>query len=322
MRVLAVLELLQARETITCAELARRLEVSPRSVQRYILRLQDLGIPIQGKRGVGGSYRLQAGFRLPPLMFSNDEALALTFGLRALQLLGLQTLTPAAETVHAKLLRVLPDTMRQQMTILEQAVQMDIAPWVVDTDTAVLQQLLQAVRQTRVVRLSYLGQSKTPTVRPVQIYQVVHLGGRWYAVGWCELRHDIRSFRLDRIEQLELLEQTFIPPANFDALTFLHRTIIDTPKTYQISVWLEFPPDVLRGKLSLWATELVAEKAGTRMQCQRSNLERFAALLLGLGCMVQIEQPPELLTTFVQLQKRCSQILEFNAASFTDSNLA
>ncbi len=313
MRVLAVLELLQARETITCAELARRLEVSPRSVQRYILRLQDLGIPIQGKRGVGGSYRLKAGFQLPPLMFTNDEALAVAFGLRALQLLGLQTLTPAAETVHAKLLRVLPETMRQQMTTLEQAVQMDVAPWVVDTNTAVLQQLLQAVRQTRVVRLCY--NSKTPTLRTVWVYQVVHLGGRWYAVGWCELRNDLRSFRLDRIEQLELLEQTFSPPANFDALAFLQRTIIDAPKTYQISVWLEFPPDVLSGQLSLWSTQLVAENSGTRMQCQRGNLERFSAMLLGLGCMVKIERPPELLEAFTRLQKRCLQILEGNTSS-------
>ena len=97
MRVLTVLELLQAHEEVSGADLARRLEVSPRTVQRYIARLQDLGIPVEGRRGVGGAYRLKAGFRLPPLMFTPDEALAAALGLRTLRHLGLHALAPAAQ---------------------------------------------------------------------------------------------------------------------------------------------------------------------------------------------------------------------------------
>ena len=99
MRVLTVLELLQSREEVTGAELARRLEVSPRTVQRYVARLQDLGIPVEGRRGVGGAYRLKPGFQLPPLMFTGEEALALALGLRALTHLGLHALAPAAQGV-------------------------------------------------------------------------------------------------------------------------------------------------------------------------------------------------------------------------------
>ncbi len=88
-RVLAVLELLQARGRMTGAELAQRLEVDIRTLRRYITMLQDLGIPIVAERGRYGAYELGAGFKLPPMMFTNDEALALSIGLLAARHLGL-----------------------------------------------------------------------------------------------------------------------------------------------------------------------------------------------------------------------------------------
>ena len=95
MRVLTVLEILQARDFVTGAELAERLEVDLRTVQRYIVRLKDLSIPTDSSRGVGGSYRLRPGFRLPPLLFTNEEALALSLGLHALRQVGLSAFAPA-----------------------------------------------------------------------------------------------------------------------------------------------------------------------------------------------------------------------------------
>ena len=94
MRVLTVLEILQSREHVTGSELAARLEVSSRTVQRYIARLLDLCIPVEAVRGAGGFYRLKPGFRLPPLMFTDEEAFALTLGLRALRQLVCPPLLP------------------------------------------------------------------------------------------------------------------------------------------------------------------------------------------------------------------------------------
>ncbi len=108
MRVLTVLELLQARERVTGKQLADHLEVSDRTVQRYIMRLQDLGVPVESTRGPGGYYRLKPGFRIPPLMFDADEALAISIGLDALASIGLSTIAPAAEGAKSKLERVLP----------------------------------------------------------------------------------------------------------------------------------------------------------------------------------------------------------------------
>lgn len=108
MRVLTVLEILQARDHVSGGELAARLEVNLRTVQRYIARLQDLSVPVESVRGVGGYYRLKPGFRLPPLMFTDEEAFAVMLGLRSLRHLGLSAFAPATEGAAAKLARVLP----------------------------------------------------------------------------------------------------------------------------------------------------------------------------------------------------------------------
>jgi len=107
-RLLTVLELLQSRQRISGPELATRLEVDTRTVRRYIMMLQDLGVPVEAERGRYGSYRLRPGFKLPPLMFTDDEALALTLGLLAARKMGLTVAAPAVEGALAKIERVLP----------------------------------------------------------------------------------------------------------------------------------------------------------------------------------------------------------------------
>ncbi|MDO4262985.1 MAG: YafY family protein [Deinococcus sp.] len=308
LRVLTVLELLQAREEVTGAELSRRLEVSPRTVQRYVTKLQDLGIPVEGKRGVGGAYRLKPGFRLPPLMFTGEEALSLALGLRALKQLGLHTLTPAAEAASAKLTRTLPHSLREEVQALEKAVQLDDSPWVVSTDAATLATLLRAVRAGQTVDFAYTSNKGAGTRRHVNVYRVMHVDGRWYAVGWCQLRREVRSFRLDRIRELAVLDDTFTPPQDFDALAYV-RTHPYGPPTYDISVWLAHPPEQLQGSLSVWNTEIRAEAGGTRICCQRERLDFFASFLLSVPCDFRIDSPPELLGEFRRLGERCAALL-------------
>ena len=101
---LELLEALQDRGTATGPELAQRLGVDVRTVRRDIVALRDLGIPVEGERGRGGSYRLRPGFRVPPLMFTSGEAAAVALGLLAARRLGLE-----AESALGKVRRVLPD---------------------------------------------------------------------------------------------------------------------------------------------------------------------------------------------------------------------
>src|SRR5262245_19767316 len=112
-RLLTILELLQAHPSLSGAALARRLEVEPRSVRRYITMLQDMGMPIEATHGPGGGYRLRPGFKLPPLLFSEEEATAIVLGLLSSPWLVLGQAPVAVEGALAKVLRVLPVRARE-----------------------------------------------------------------------------------------------------------------------------------------------------------------------------------------------------------------
>src|ERR671910_956926 len=114
-RLLELLELLQTRSLTTGREIADRLGIDARTVRRYVATLQDLGIPVEGERGVGGGYRIRPGYRLPPLMLGDDEAIAVVLGLVAAGRQGLV----AADGALAKIERVLPDALRRRVEALE-----------------------------------------------------------------------------------------------------------------------------------------------------------------------------------------------------------
>src|SRR5579863_8634230 len=161
MRVLTVLEILQARDYVSGAELAERLEVDLRTVQRYIVRLKDLNIPVDSSRGGGGSYRLRPGFRLPPLLLTNEEAFALSLGLRALRQVGLSAFAPATEGTLMKLERVLPESLRESIRTVEDVVAIEPAPWVVSTPVESLIQAASAIRTGKRIRFAYCSHDGT-----------------------------------------------------------------------------------------------------------------------------------------------------------------
>src|SRR5437016_7514436 len=124
-RVLTVLEMLQSHQRLSGPDIAERLEVNTRTVRRYITMLQDLGIPVEAERGRYGAYRLRPGFKLPPLMFTEDEALALTLGLLAARRLGLTATAPAVEGALAKIERVMPATLRARVRAVQETLVID-----------------------------------------------------------------------------------------------------------------------------------------------------------------------------------------------------
>ena len=118
-RLLELLELLQAQPLITGREIADRLEIDSRTVRRYVEALQNLGIPVEGQRGVGGGYRIRPGYRLPPLMLTDDEAVAVALGVQAAGRLGLSGSSEAVDGALLKIHRVLPDGLRRRVEALE-----------------------------------------------------------------------------------------------------------------------------------------------------------------------------------------------------------
>ena len=239
MRVLTVLEILQARDHVTGAELAERLEVDLRTVQRYIVRLKDLSIPIDSSRGVGGAYRLRAGFRLPPLLLTNEEAFALSLGLRALRQIGLSAFAPATEGALAKLGRVLPEALRESIRTVEDVVAIEPGPWVVSTSVEQLIRAASAIRGGKRIRFGYRSHDDTASRRQIEPYAVMHTDGRWYLIGHCLSRRALRTFRLDRVTDLELCRATFRRPVNFDPRSYLRDRMPFLQSDYEIDVWID-----------------------------------------------------------------------------------
>ena len=302
MRVLTVLELLQTHGRLSGKELAARLEVSIRTVQRYVARLQDLGIPVASSRGPGGFYRLKPGFRLPPLMFGTEEAFAIALGLDALTFLGLSETAPAAASVKAKLARVLPETVSEQVEALRSVLELERPAWVVGTDIALLTRLASAVQSCKQVRLGYRKEGGAVSVREVEPYGLMQHSGRWFLGGYCLLRRDLRLFRVDRIETATVLSETFKRP-EFEMAAFLRQSIAFAPAPWEVSVWLDAPPETLVRRSGMRAI-LEPEGDGTRLRCGVTDLKEFAVSLLYLGCGLEVTEPPELVDAFQTLAER------------------
>src|SRR5947209_9774570 len=196
-RVLTILELLQARQRLSGPELAERLEVNTRTVRRYVTMLQDLGFPVEAERGRHGYYRLRPGYKLPPLMFTEDEALALTLGLLAARRLGLTATAPAVEGALAKVERVLPVSLLERVRAVQETLNFAFHNSGMTPRSEVLLTLSGAAQQERRVELCYQSWQGEETKRPVDVYGLVYRGGYWYAVGYCHLREGLRVFRLD-----------------------------------------------------------------------------------------------------------------------------
>src|ERR1051326_1442586 len=212
-RLLTMLELLQAHSRITGAELAERLDLDPRTVRRYIAMLQEWGIPILAQRGRYGAYRLMPGFKQPPLMLTKDEALALTLGLLAVRRTGLALTVPAVEGALAKVERVLPGALRKRVQAVQEAVFLYLAPPRDAPAPAVVVTLSTAVQEQRQVVLRHRSAEGKETERRFDPYGLVYREGRWYTPGYCHLRASIRVFRLDRIQEATLQSESFSRPA-------------------------------------------------------------------------------------------------------------
>ena len=203
-RLFQIVQIIRGRRLTTAALLARRLEVSERTVYRDIADLQRQGVPIEGEAGVG--YRLGVGYTLPPLMFTQGEAQALVAAARLAQSWVDAALAADIETALGKILSVLPPAARAAA----EALALYAPPLAIDDAArARLQTLREAVQSRRKLRLLYRdaeGAASARTVRPLGSF---YWGKVWTLAAWCELRRDFRSFRVDRIDQIEVQDERF-----------------------------------------------------------------------------------------------------------------
>jgi predicted DNA-binding transcriptional regulator YafY len=306
-RVLAMLELLQARGLMSGPELARRLEVGERTVRRYVEILRDLGIPVEGKRGRYGSYRLRPGFKLPPLMFTEDEALGLALALLAARRLGLADATPAVEGALAKLERVMPEALAERVRTLEETVIPATGGPTELPAGEVIVALATAVRGRRRVRLRYRSGLGEETERRVDPYAVVHREGYWYAVAHDHLRERMHLFRLDRVLEAEILEETFVRPPRFDAPQQVLDALAAMPQDrWSVEVLLETTLEEAREQAPPMGVTLEEAEGGVILHSSTSDLGWMTRVLAGLSFPFVVRRPPELREA---LRRRAAEIV-------------
>jgi predicted DNA-binding transcriptional regulator YafY len=293
-RVLTVLELLQAHGRLTGAQLARRLEVDIRTVRNYVQTLADLGIPVEAERGRYGAYRLRPGYKLPPLIFTEDESLALTLSLLLARENGLAQTSPAVESVLAKVERVLPQTTRARIQAVEQTVIFERGSLAAAPSAAAVTVLSSAVQTGQCVLLQYRSARSEVTERVLDPYGVVYHAGFWYTIGYCHLRQGQRLFRLDRIQQVEVTSETFSPPVNFDALEAVQRALASVPRVWQTEVWLEITLEEVVRQTRFPKALFEEVDKGVILRVDVEDLPWMARFLAGLGVPLIIHHPPEL----------------------------
>ncbi|SCG17191.1 Predicted DNA-binding transcriptional regulator YafY, contains an HTH and WYL domains [Micromonospora echinofusca] len=295
-RVLGMLELLQSHHRLTGAELARRLGVDGRTVRRYAATLAELGIPVAAERGRHGGYRLSPGYKLPPLMLTDDEAVAVLLGLVAAERLGLGTEEPATATALAKIRRVLPPTLGDRLAAVQEHLGFTLrrsAPQARPA-TGTLLTLGAAARHRSRVRLEHRSSSGAVTRRELDPYGLVFHSGRWYVTGHDHLRGEVRTFRLDRMGEVLPGEETFTVPGGFDPVAQVTRSLARVPYAHDVEVLLEADLAAARRRLPPTVAELSATDGGVLLRARAENLAGMAQMLAGLGWPFTVVGPEAL----------------------------
>ena len=306
-RLLALLETLQSQPVATGRELADRLGVDPRTLRRYVAALQELGIPVEGQRGVGGGYRLRPGYRLPPLMLTDDEAVVVALGLVAARRFGLDTESAAAEGALAKVHRVLHVELRRQVEALESTLGFTAAPTAgapVPGDTALM--LADAIRRRRRVRTGYRSFSGETSKRELSPYGLVVHAGRWYLAAHDHGRDDARTFLVDRMSGATIADDAALAPSEgFDAVAYVSTSLARVPWAWEVEVLLHVPPTRAAELVPPTLAELGEVDGGrTLLRIRVESLDWTASFLAGLGCDFTIRRPDELRASVGDLAAR------------------
>lgn len=305
-RVLTLLELLQSGGTRTVAELADRLGVEGRTVRRYVDHLIDLDVPVESVRGRYGGYRLAPGYRLPPLMLSDDEALAVVLGLVAGRRTGLTTTQRTAnETASAKIRRVLPRHLARRLdTLLESLAFTQQPDQFATPDAGVLLTIADAVRHRRPVSIRYTDRAARRSERTVYPYGIVAHAGRWYVTGRDTRIGEERTFRLDRIADARSLPGSFEAPAGPGPAQRVLSAFATAEYRHEVTLRIHGTVEQIRAHLPASVASLQEHEpaAGREQEAERwlrvelraQRLDWLPALLASLDRPFVIERPDEL----------------------------
>ncbi|MFF2385537.1 helix-turn-helix transcriptional regulator [Streptomyces sp. NPDC058108] len=319
-RVLTLLELLQSGGIRTTAGLAERLGVDERTVRRYVDHLLDLDVPVESVRGRHGGYRLAPGYRMPPLMLTDDEALAVLLGLLAARRAGLTTdMGTASETAAAKIRRVLPKRLAGRLDSVSGSLAFTGPPGkAVPSDATVLLSITDAVRHRRPLAIRYTAADGRHSERTVHPYGVVAHAGKWYLTAADLTADDDRTFRLDRITEIRTLPGSFEPPAGLDPAKRVLTALATAPYRHEVTLRVQGNAEEIDARLPAGVAvvrEMSSPSADADPESERwclvdlrvERLDWLPAVLASLDMPFVIERPDELRLLVVEFAERLAR---------------
>ena len=295
-RLITLIFLLQNRPNQKASELAEKLGVSLRTVHRYFEMLDEMGIPVYSERGPYGGFSLVRGYRMPPLVFTLEEAVAVVLGTGIVEEMWGDLYREAARGALAKLENLLPEEQVREVAWARQslvATRMNRAD--LKAQTPALERLRRAIREQRSVNMNYQSsQVPHPSQRGLDPYALVHRWGWWYVVGFCHVRQEVRIFRVDRISEIALSDRTFSRSPDFNLQAYLENESQAQP---QVIARLRFEPafaNILAGNYSYWETVEPQSDGSVEVTFAAPALEWAASTTLAYGPAVEVLEPPEL----------------------------
>ena len=291
-RALLALELLQGSPGITADRLADKLGVSDRAARRYVGILREAGIPIESVRGPYGGYRVGRGLRLPPLVFSSTEALGLVMAVLDGHHAASDPTDPVGSAL-GKIVRALPEPVAAQA----EAVRRTTAPApdyaAARPDPGITTALVDACSNRRRVRVNYRSEAGSEWTFEADPWAVVVRHGRWYLVCRTHPRGTTRAYRVDRVQDVETLDATFVPPADLEPVRMLEEHLAFGWE-YDVEVVVDAPFDKAARCLPRTLGRLEAIDEGTtRLTGSTSNPTWYAEHLVRLPCSYRIVTCPE-----------------------------
>jgi len=295
-RLITLIMSLQRQPNQKAADLAEKLGVSVRTLHRYFGMLDEMGIPIYAERGPYGGFSLVRGYKLPPLVFTPEEAVAIYLGTSLVSEMWGRLYQESAQGALAKLENVLPDEQLYEIAWARRSL---VATGMHRTDPSALAPTLEvlrrAAREHRQVDMLYQGTTKSEaTKRQIDPYALVHRSGWWYLVGYCHLRQGLRTFRVDRIQNLELLSQTFQVPDDFEVHAYLENEFADQPIVH---AKLRFTGDgahIATSNRSIWDSLTENPDGSLDVILSAPDLPWLASMTMSFSTFVTVLDPPEL----------------------------
>ena len=307
-RLLSMIFMFQSRRQWTVSQLSDELDVSDRTVHRYIGMLEEMGIPLYSERGPYGGFSLLRTYKLPPLIFTPQEATVLYMGARLVEDIWGSHFQDAVTGVTAKLNNVLPDDIRQEVEraqrslVVMTSASRDYTPY-----HDVMVSLRDCMAAGHPVQLRYHSFSRVETERKVDPYALSFRWGNWYLIGYCHLRREMRTFRIDRIKHLEVLTGHYEIPKDFDARIYLEESM-SWQNRFEVKVRMqEEAAPRMREVSSDWMRVCDNPDGSVTVRFDADDLAWATSWVLSWGKFAKALEPPELIT---RVQQAAHELLE------------